>query len=107
MHCRVQDRATEADSVLLGGAIKPGKKLWRKGGCEACHHEGYRGRAGLYEVVAVDERLQAMIHNGVAEAELERAARVHNPALLDDGVAKVKAGLTTVEEVARVVREEG
>lgn len=107
IHCRWQDRATDADSALLGGAIKPGKKLWRKGGCEACHHEGYRGRAGLYEVVAVDDRLQAMIHNGVAEAELERAARVDNPALLDDGVAKVKAGVTTVEEVARVVREEG
>ena len=85
----------------------PGKKIWRKGGCDACHHEGYRGRAGLYEVVAVDDRLQAMIHNGVAEAELERAARVDNPALLDDGVAKVRAGVTTVEEVARVVRDEG
>ncbi|MEH3040188.1 MAG: GspE/PulE family protein [Sphingomonas paucimobilis] len=107
VQCRWQDRATEADSVLLGGAIKPGKKLWRKGGCDACHNEGYRGRAGLYEVVAVDDRLQAMIHNGVAEAELERAARVDNPALLDDGVAKVKAGVTTVEEVARVVRDEG
>ncbi len=105
--CRWQDRSTEADSVLLGGAIKPGKKLWRRGSCEACHNEGYRGRAGVYEVVAVDDRLQSMIHNGASEADLDRAARLGNPSLLDDGVAKVKAGVTTVEEVARVVRDEG
>ena len=58
-------------------------------------------------VVPVDERFQAMIHDGASEAELERAARAGgNPGLIDDGVAKVRAGLTTVEEVARVVRED-
>ncbi|MDF7777722.1 type II secretion system ATPase GspE [Sphingomonas sp. AOB5] len=104
--CRRQDEATEADSLLLGGAIKPGKKLWRAVGCEDCHQEGYRGRAGLYEVVAVDDAFQKLIHDGASEADLEKLARKDNPSLLDDGVAKVKAGVTTVEEVARVVRDE-
>ncbi|HWK35536.1 type II secretion system ATPase GspE [Sphingomonas sp.] len=105
--CRWQDSASEADSRLLGGALKPGKAIWRAGGCDHCHGEGYRGRAGLYEVVAVDEALQGMIHDGASEAKLEKEARKKNPSLLDDGVAKIRAGTTTVEEVARVTREEG
>ncbi|NVL89216.1 hypothetical protein HWN76_27310, partial [Escherichia coli] len=47
------------------------------------------------------------IHDGASEAELEAHARKDNPSLLDDGLAKMKAGVTTVEEVARVVRDEG
>ncbi|MBA4761399.1 type II secretion system ATPase GspE [Sphingomonas sp.] len=105
--CRRQDVASEGDSLLLGGALKPGKKLWRAVGCDDCHGDGYRGRAGLYEVIAVDEKLQAMIHEGASEAAIETHARRNNPSLLDDGVDKVRAGVTTVEEVARVVREEG
>lgn len=104
--CRREDVASEADSILLGGAIRPGEKLWRAEGCAECHQEGYRGRAGLYEVVAVDDRLQKMIHDGASEAELEAHARKDNPSLLDDGIAKVRSGVTTVEEVARVVRDE-
>jgi general secretion pathway protein E len=104
--CRQQDVASEGDSLLLGGALKPGKKLWRAVGCDDCHGDGYRGRAGLYEVVAVDDKFQAMIHDGASEAELDAHARRDNPSLLDDGVDKVRAGVTTVEEVARVVREE-
>lgn len=106
-HCRRRDVATEADSVLLGGAISPGETLWRAEGCDQCHGDGYRGRAGLYEVVAVDETFQKLIHDGASEAKIERHARADNPSLLDDGVAKLKAGVTTVEEVARVVRDEG
>ena len=58
------------------------------------------------EVVAVDDAFQKRIHDGASEAELEEAARKSGPSLMDDGVAKVRAGLTTVEEVARVVRDE-
>lgn len=105
--CRRQDAATEADSLLLGRAIAPGETLWRAEGCPDCHGEGYRGRAALYEVVAVDDAFQALIHDGASEAELERHARAAgNPALLDDGVMKVRDGLTTADEVARVVRDE-
>ena len=52
--CRREDRASEADAELLGGACGPGAESARAVGCPACHGEGYRGRAGLYEVVAVD-----------------------------------------------------
>ncbi|PCD03696.1 type II secretion system protein GspE [Sphingomonas spermidinifaciens] len=104
--CRREDVATPGDVALVGGGLSPGEAIWRAEGCEACHGDGYRGRAGLYEVVAIDDRFQAMIHDGASEAELERHARGDNPSLLDDGIAKLRAGLTTVEEVARVTREE-
>lgn len=104
--CRREDVATESESLMLGGAIRAGETIRRAQGCDACGGDGYRGRAGLYEVVAVDERFQAMIHDGASEAEIEAHARADNPSLLDDGVAKLRAGLTTVEEVARVTREE-
>jgi general secretion pathway protein E len=104
--CRREDVANEADSALLGGGIEPGAKLFRAVGCDDCGGDGYRGRAGIYEVVAVDEKFQAMIHDGAAESAIEAYARKDNPSLLDDGAAKVKAGITTVEEVARVTRDE-
>jgi general secretion pathway protein E len=105
--CRWQDRATEADSLLLGRALKPGKKIWRAapGGCDACRGEGYVGRAGVYEVVAADDRFRALVHDGVSEAALAAAARESGPGLIDDGIDKIRAGITTVEEVARVTRE--
>jgi general secretion pathway protein E len=106
-HCRWEDRATDADSILLGRAIKPGKKIWRAGtGCEHCDGEGYKGRLGLYEVVSADDELRRLIHDGASEAQLTKAARAISPSLLEDGVAKLRAGLTSVEEVARVVQEE-
>ncbi|MDK2768968.1 MAG: type II secretion system ATPase GspE [Sphingomonas sp.] len=105
--CRTQDVASDADATLLGGGLKAGDAVWRAVGCEDCHGDGYRGRAGLYEVVAIDDAFQAMIHDGASEAEIEAHARRENPSLLDDGVDKVRAGVTTVEEVARVVRDEG
>lgn len=104
--CRHEDVASDADALLLGGAIAAGEKLWRAEGCTECHNDGYRGRAGLYEVVAVDEKFQKLIHDGASEAELEKRARKHNPSLLDDGIEKIRSGVTTVEEVARVVRDE-
>ncbi|MDG5487187.1 type II secretion system ATPase GspE [Sphingomonas sp. BGYR3] len=104
--CRQEDRATDADAALLGGMLKAGKKVWRPVGCPACHGEGYRGRAGLYEVIAVDDQFQALVHEGASEAQLERVARKYGPSLLEDGARKVRDGLTTVEEVARVVRDE-
>nr|WP_302053741.1 type II secretion system ATPase GspE [Sphingomonas tagetis] len=105
-HCRREDVASEGDSLMLGGAVKAGETLWRAAGCDECGGDGYRGRAGVYEVVAIDDRFQAMIHDGASEAEIEAHARRDNPSLLDDGIAKLRAGITTVEEVARVTREE-
>jgi general secretion pathway protein E len=67
---------------------------------------GYRGRTGIYEMVVVDEAMRSLIHDGAGEQELERHARKLTPGIRDDGRAKVLAGVTTVEEVLRVTRED-
>lgn len=105
-HCREASVATRSDHEALGGALQIGARVWRPRGCAECRDDGYRGRLGLYEVVEVDDRFQALIHDGASEAELGQAAREAGPALLDDGAAKVLAGLTTVDEVFRVVQDE-
>jgi general secretion pathway protein E len=65
---------------------------------------GYRGRTGIYELVSVDDQLRTMIHDGAGEHELERYARSRSPGIRDDGLRKVRAGVTTLEEVLRVTR---
>ena len=69
-------------------------------------HAGYRGRTGIYEYVIVDEEMRRLIHASAAEADLDRHARTRTPAMLDDGWRKCLAGITAVEEVLRVTREE-
>lgn len=107
MDCARRDVADERDSRQLGGALPIGATIYRPVGCPSCKGDGYRGRAGLYELVVVDEAMQAQIHDGASEAELTRAAREHGPGLLDDGVAKIIAGVTSIDEVVRVTRDEG
>ena len=104
--CRQPGEATAIESAMLSGALPAGAAIFRSAGCDACHGEGFRGRAGIYEVIAVDGAMQALIHDGASEAQLLAAARQAGPGLVDDGVAKVRAGITSVEEIARVVRDE-
>lgn len=97
--------ATALDRDLLGGAIAVGAAVRRATGCAACQGLGFLGRTGIYEVVTIDRELQAMIHDGAAEAQLLAHARALGPSLVEDGVRKIAQGVTTVEEVARVAQE--
>ena len=76
--------------------------IYRSVGCKACNQLGYRGRLGIYEVVEVNDSFRTLIHQRAGELELEHEARKHGPSIHADGVAKVLAGTTTVEEVLRV-----
>jgi len=104
--CRRADAATAADAALLGGALEPGAAVWRAVGCDACAGQGYRGRTAVYEVIAVDGTLERLIHDGAGEADLTGAVRASGPSLLDDAIAKVMSGVTSIEEAARVARDD-
>lgn len=67
---------------------------------------GYRGRSGIYELVVIDDTMRSMIHDGAGEHDLERHARTQSPSIRDDGRAKVLAGVTSLEELLRVTRED-
>jgi general secretion pathway protein E len=68
--------------------------------------QAYSGRTGIYELVSVDNTLRTMIHDGAGEHELERYARTNGPSIREDGMRRVLAGNTTIEEVFRVTRSD-
>ena len=65
---------------------------------------GYRGRTGIYELIAVDDTMRTMIHDGASEQNFEKYARTLTPSIRDDGRRRVLAGDTTLGEVLRVTR---
>jgi type II secretory ATPase GspE/PulE/Tfp pilus assembly ATPase PilB-like protein len=80
--------------------------FYRAVGCDQCHQTGYKGRMGIYEVMRVTERIRRMIAQRASEDAIREVAQASGMlALGDDALAKVKAGLTTAEELLRVVTE--
>jgi len=76
-------------------------------GCAACRSTGYRGRVGVFELVMVSDELREAIAHGASEGELRALIDgpvSHGATLRSDGWAKALAGLTTIEEVLRVVQ---
>ncbi len=80
--------------------------FYRPVGCDACHHTGYKGRIGIYEVMKITDRIRRMIAQRASEDAIREVAQSTGMlALGDDALAKVKAGVTTAEELLRVVTE--
>ena len=81
------------------------QQLYRPSGCAACSNTGYRGRMGLYEVMPMTEELERLtVERASAEALKTVAIQQGMITLRDDGLEKVRMGLTSIEEVARVVK---
>ena len=104
--CAAPHAVTEAEAALLSHAVEPGTPVRRAAGCPACHGQGYRGRLPLYEIIEADRALEQAVHEGASEAELTRLARAAATGILADGVAHLRRGDTTIEEVARAVHED-
>ena len=85
---------------------KKGVKFYRGKGCEYCKGTGFRGRTGLYELLVCDDQIREMIISGASHTQLRKKAQENGMRLLsEDGLAKALAGITTLEEVARVCEE--
>jgi len=79
-------------------------KFRRGKGCSDCRSTGYRGRTGLFELLEIDYRLRELIARPVSTAELRAAAiDLGMTTMLKDGVEKAMHGITTIEEVMRVL----
>ncbi len=84
------------------GAQFEGATLYFGKGCEECHHTGYRGRMGIFEVLRVDAGIKRSILGGSSSNELRDAARTSGMrSLRDSGLGAVLEGVTTIEEVLR------
>jgi type IV pilus assembly protein PilB len=95
---------------LLAARVSPdvaasvdGMAFYRKRGCPRCAQSGYRGRIGIFQLLQMTEDLAALAAAKGTREEIERAAlSTGMRTIWDDGLAKVAAGLTSVEELARV-----
>ncbi len=102
-HCKrraiVPVQALTEAGLRVGGEIE----AYEPHGCARCNGSGYKGRVGLYSVMSMSERIKEMTVAGAAEAEIASAACEEGMLTLrEDGLIKVKAGLTSLEEVLRV-----
>jgi general secretion pathway protein E len=102
--CRVPAQADAGELELLG--LERSVTLYRAVGCPECNQTGYRGRVGLYELLIMDESLRTLVHQGGNE-QLIRTRAVQNGMTLlrADGIARVLAGDTTLEEILRVTQD--
>lgn len=85
------------------------EKNWKQAvGCEACHHTGYRGRIGIYEMIPVTEELRHLLSKNSSQQQLfEQVQRDGYRSIRDDGLLKAALGDTTFEEVIRVAMNRG
>jgi general secretion pathway protein E len=105
--CRKERRLTSTDLAadprytLLG--LRAGEKVFEPGGCERCNGTGYRGRTGVFEVLEITQPVRELISPKTDSGTIEEAAvRGGMATLIDNAVAKCRAGLTSAAEVLRV-----
>ena len=89
------------------GKIEPHELLKGKG-CDQCRDSGYAGRSGIHELLIVDDAFREMINTDSSVNNMRRAFRKSGwPSLFEDGMAKVKNGITSIDEVLRVTEADG
>ncbi len=80
--------------------------LSRGHGCPLCGHTGYIGRIGIFEILQVEKNIQNLITKQADAGEIQAAAIKNGmTTMLEDGISKMLAGITTLEEILRVIRE--
>ena len=107
-HCRRQytPPGDTLRALNISEADAAGFVFFKSVGCDQCNHTGYRGRIGIYEVMRVTDKLRRLIASKATEDQIRDAAISGGMISLgEDGLAKVKAGITTPEELVRVVTE--
>ncbi len=104
-HCRQPVEADELERRLLGlAADHPAATIYRAGACDRCAHQGYKGRMAIMELLRMTGELDEMVARRAPARELRKAAQAAGlRSLVDDGMRRVMEGLTTLDEVSRVV----
>jgi type IV pilus assembly protein PilB len=103
-HCRVTDSVPPQALEQIGFTPDEAKSVtvYKGSGCDKCSNTGYKGRVGLYEVMEITEELRELILVGASALELRRKALEEGMlSLRGSGLAKIKGGVTSIEEVLR------
>ncbi|MBR6975813.1 MAG: type II secretion system protein GspE, partial [Ottowia sp.] len=91
----------------LGRFLPPGAPIYQAVGCEECRGSGYQGRTGIHELLVIDEEIRSAILRGSDASSLHTLAiKKGMYTLYDDGLRKVAAGITSLDEVLRVTQDQ-
>ena len=104
--CKEPYKPEEAALDRVGFPYEPGQPptLYRARGCRKCNNIGYRGRMGVHEVMTISESIERLTVENASADKIKREAVAEGMLTLrDDGFEKVKMGLTSIEEILRVV----
>jgi general secretion pathway protein E len=105
--CKTQRRLTSADLAadprLDAPGLKAGEGVFDAVGCERCGGAGYRGRLGVFEILEISDEVRHLVAAGADSNAIDRAAiNAGMTTMVDDGVAKCRAGITSAAELLRV-----
>ncbi|UJF19443.1 type II secretion system ATPase GspE [Vibrio sp. SS-MA-C1-2] len=103
--CKVPYQANTEHKALFNLSDHQELTLYKPDGCPKCNYKGYRGRTGIHELVVMTDEVQHLIHTEASELDIEQHIRSTTPSIRDDGLAKVREGITSIEEVLRVTKE--
>ncbi|WP_301002231.1 GspE/PulE family protein [Capsulimonas corticalis] len=106
-NCKAPYQVPASELVRFGLVVENANQmvtLYRGAGCEECRHKGYKGRIGLYELLQMNEEIAELVVRRAPVADLREAAKANGmKELREDGLIKILDGLTTPDEVMRVV----
>ncbi|MCD6382114.1 MAG: Flp pilus assembly complex ATPase component TadA [Candidatus Hydrothermae bacterium] len=91
----------DRETLQLLGLREDEGPFFRGKGCEYCKNSGYKGRIGIYEILEITPEIAKMIAEKASAYDIERAAGLKK--MKEDGIEKAKAGITTLDEILRVV----
>ncbi len=105
--CKIEHELTVEEQKLIQRILEQPiaiHSVFSEQGCDACNGSGYKGRIGIFEAIQIDSLVKEAIINDPQEKMIRDAAKHQNiPTMQQDGLMKVLAGITTLDEVSRVL----
>jgi len=106
-HCKEKYIPAKETLKDIGLDEEEKTEFYKGKGCSKCLYSGYKGRIGIFELMTMDDKIHNLTTSKAPREEIKRQAVASGMITLrDDGIQKIKEGLTTIEEVLRVIQEE-
>jgi len=107
-HCKQAEQLPGRDLAKLGYTSEDQElvTVYQPKGCEHCHHHGYKGRAGIFEMIMLDSVMHQLIHDGASDFELDIQARKSSRSIQQSALEKVLGGETSLDEAIRITLKE-
>jgi type II secretory ATPase GspE/PulE/Tfp pilus assembly ATPase PilB-like protein len=109
--CKAKRKISEVEFKSLTeyipkAVLGSSREFFQGTGCDKCGNSGYTGRTGIYEILEVNDIIREAIMKRINASEIKKLAQKNGmTTMIEDGFRKAKLGVTTIEEILRVVRE--